>query len=383
MSGRPLRVLHLSHVVRDWVGGAAGASLHLNATLRALGHEVTEVFADDMLPPSLGTRVARERVPVEAMRIALAQFGNYDVIEITGHAGWLAFPGLRARRVGSKSKPLLVARSYGLEHFDHEVRRQEHRNGERKLSLAYRLGGGFLTLRQVELSVLSADLWAVPRPGAATWANKRHLKSPRQTLCTGWGVDQIFLDAKPDPIPGRIAWLGTTVERKGWRYFVAAFTEAARVEPSLTLTVFGSDQIEDRLLEEFPEDLRDRVRWNPKLGTAELIDELRTCSTFVSTSLSEGYHLATLQAMAVGVPVIATREGFLGDLSGAERDMFWEIPKARSRELADALVTAARQGTSSHMADQARSYAANRSWRTVAEATVVAYRKGLADLRTD
>jgi phosphatidylinositol alpha 1,6-mannosyltransferase len=97
----------------------------------------------------------------------------------------------------------------------------------------------------------------------------------------------------------------------------------------------------------------------------------------VSTSLSEGYHLAVQEAMALGVPVIATAEGFLADLPSSQRAIF-EIPKRDAHAVSEAIRRLA--GDVSLRADlssRGRAWGAAQSWEEIARrimSTLVAVR---------
>ena len=340
---------------------------------------LNEFFAEEFCPRGTSGRGARELLPFALVRHAASRVAGYDVVEATGPLGWVAFPLLRLRR--QQTHPLFVARSYGLEHFDHQVRVEERRAGRLELSWAYRFGGGFLTLREVEIAVAASDVFAAPRPGAAQLACRRKLKSERECLVSGFGVSDAYLSAptRRQADSRRIAWVGTRVERKGWRYFVAGLSRAMDSDAHMTGAVFGTRSDAEAVLGDFPASVRSRITVYGLLDERSLIAELGQCSCFVSTSLSEGYHLALLQAMAVGLPVIATSEGFLGDLPpsrGAWDGIYRAIEKRSAESLACALTELKDPnlvGRYAGVALRGKAFARRRSWRHVADETAAAY----------
>jgi glycosyltransferase involved in cell wall biosynthesis len=376
-----LRILSYSHVERDPAGGAGSATILMNAAIRDLGHVVDEFFDGEFGPRGGATRLAREIGPAALMRHALPRLGAYDVLEVTGPLGWLLFPWLRAMR--HRRPPLLVARSYGLEHNDHRVRLAEHRARTTRLSLAYRVGAGFLTLRQVEAAIAASHLFAAARPPAAVWAAQRRLKHFDSCVVAGFGVQEEYLAADCEPDGRCIAWIGTPIERKGWRFFVEGFTAAAREDEHLTAVLFGTRTEPAQVLSYFAADVRHRIDVQPLVPVPKLIERLCACAALVSTSLSEGYHLAVLQTMAAGVPVFATREGFLADVPRAP-GLFLEIAKGSPESLRLALSGLTDPTTASarrERAIRAKGFAGLHAWPLVAERTEAAYLHGLTALK--
>ncbi len=349
-----------------------------------MGHEVQELYIDDLRLRGFPPKLARELVSLAVAWRAVRASDDVDVIEITGHAAWLAFPLLRLkRRLRGRRKPLLVARSYGLEHFDHHTRLEEHRRGQLKLSPAYFLGGGFLTLREVEAGIVAADLFAATRPPAIDYVVQRHMKQRQSCVATGWGLVEAFFEPRfpPSPEAGRIAWLGTCVERKGWRYFVEAVNQLADDE-RFTFSLLGTERPVDAVLEEFAPEVRRRIDVYSRLSRELLIDELRRCEAFVSASLSEGYHLAALQAMALGLVVISTKEGFMADLDADVEPIFIEIPKCSPKAIVVAVTGLAgdKSAPLRQLQDRASRFAQEHRWSRIAEETIAEYER---DLRTD
>jgi glycosyltransferase involved in cell wall biosynthesis len=376
---REMRILVLSHALRDPSGGAASTTLELSEAVRLLGHEVQELYLDDLLLREFPPKLARELVSLAAAWCAVRAGEDVDVIEITGHAAWLAFPLLRLkRRMRGRRKPLLVARSYGLEHFDHRTRLEQYRRGQLKLSPRYFLGGGFLTLREVEVGIVAADLFAASRPPAIDYVVQRHMKRRQSCVATGFGLVDAFFEPPfpPSPEPGRIAWLGTCVERKGWQYFVEAVNQL-EADERFTFSLLGTGRPQDAVLDEFEPAVARRIDVYPRLSRELLIDELRRCEAFVSASLSEGYHLAALQAMALGLVVISTKEGFMADLESDVEPIFIEIPKRSPQAIVAAVTVLAGDHSASlyELQDRARRFAQGHRWSRMAEETIEAYER--------
>jgi glycosyltransferase involved in cell wall biosynthesis len=379
MATQPLRLLMLSHVARN-PDTAAVTSLRLASSLRDEGHEVTMLFLEDFMPRRWdSTGPMRE----DLAAIAALQFvretrrRDFDVIDATSFLGVWLFPALRQRR----GRPLLVARSYGLEHFDRDALMKEAAIGHASVSVKYRIRRGFLHLRALESAVRASDGFICPTRSAATRvlaAGWKH--DPRQVSVTGFGITPEALRPTRDPQKpweGRVVWCGTTNWRKGWRYFVEGMTTAMR-DQHLELEVLGTRRDAPSILDEFPGDLRDRIRVHGTLKRSEQFETMARGDVFVSTSLSEGYHLALQEAMALGLPCIATREGFLVD-AAAPGNLYLEIPKSSSSALTKAIARLAKDDPyRHHLASTARGFGRDMTWGWVASRTAEWMRARLA-----
>ncbi len=107
--------------------------------------------------------------------------------------------------------------------------------------------------------------------------------------------------------PGRrvITSVGTFKRQKGHRYLIEAMADVASDLPDLHLLLVGDGELRSAIEAEVRErGLGDRVSF---LGTRRDVDEILAASdVFVLASLWEGLPLALVEAMASGLPVIAT-----------------------------------------------------------------------------
>jgi glycosyltransferase involved in cell wall biosynthesis len=162
------------------------------------------------------------------------------------------------------------------------------------------------------------------------------------------GVDvDVFRPASGGDGVFRILYVGRMELLKGVHHLLRAFAELAL--PGAELWLIG------KLLPEMEPYFRryaGSFRHLPERGPAELADAYRRASVFVLPSIHEGFGLVLLEAMASGVPVIATRTtggpdavrdgatGFLtspGDVDALKERLTWLYghPAAR-REMGDA-----------------------------------------------
>ncbi len=367
MSSRPLRLLTLSHAVADPGAGAAGTSLRLAAALRAAGHEVTALFKDDLMPARPAGPIGDDLVALAALRTARAiRRERFDVVDATGFLGLWLFPLLRAAR----PRPLLVARSYGLEHADHEALMHEVRAGRAWVSRRYRLRGGAAHLRAVEWAIRCSDGFTCPAAADGRRALARGWRRRiGEVLVNGHGVTAEALEVQRQPEQpwrGRIVWCGTTVARKGWRDFVAGVSDALATHP-LSVDVLGSGSPAERVLADFPSAHRHRIRVHPRLPRGEQFALMARADVFVSTSLSEGFHLALLEALAIGLPCIATPAGFLRDEPRAAELAAIVEPRSPAQLAGTLRTLAAEPARRIALARAGQEFARGRTWADVAE----------------
>jgi glycosyltransferase involved in cell wall biosynthesis len=154
----------------------------------------------------------------------------------------------------------------------------------------------------------------------------------RRARVTGKAVPEWF-GCPPDArIVGSVGWL---TDIKGHRFLVEAVAEAKKECPDLHLVIVGSGDQHDALLAQ--------AENSGIAGSVHLVghrDDIEVClagfDCFVLPSLNEGMGRALIEAMAAGLPVIASRVGGIPALiRDGENGML--VPAGDSHALADAL----------------------------------------------
>lgn len=120
-----------------------------------------------------------------------------------------------------------------------------------------------------------------------------------------YGVDTSTFTPRADwPVKPRFISVGMISLRKGHQYLFRAFEKVRQVLPDAELICAGGYH---------PDFKQERKRWagtftHVQLSHAELAQVLRSATAFVFPSNEEGFARAIIEAMASGLPIIATHE---------------------------------------------------------------------------
>ena len=102
--------------------------------------------------------------------------------------------------------------------------------------------------------------------------------------------------------------VGTIKSAKGHSYLIRSFTQVIKAVPNARLLIVGHALLESRL--ELLHDLICQLGATDNISIigyrSNVYPYLKRAHCFVSSSLWEGFHIAILEALAVGVPVIST-----------------------------------------------------------------------------
>lgn len=162
-----------------------------------------------------------------------------------------------------------------------------------------------------------------------------------------WGVDSRFFAPAAEAVgdhdregPLRLISVGRLHWVKGCAYALDAVARLRKRGVDARLTMLGEPRHHEGLLEVLTaiEDfgLRDVVDVRGHTSRVEVRDTLRASDVFVLSSVSEGVSTATLEAMAVGLPVVVTDVGGMQEAvtDGVEGDV---VPSRDPEAMADRL----------------------------------------------
>jgi glycosyltransferase involved in cell wall biosynthesis len=410
--GRSLRVALLSYRADPHCGGQGVYVHYLSRALARLGHEV-EVFAGPPYP-ELAPEVALTKVPSldlyrsgDAFRTPrLHEFrGPTDVLEY-GLMCAATFPepltfSLRAAQLlGARRREfdvvhdnqslgygLLALRKMGLPvvatiHHPVSVDRDidlKHARGKRRLAL--RRWYSFCRM-QARVARRLDRLITVSESGRSDTLDHFE-EDPARVGVVPNGVDSDLFRPVPELARRRghlITTASADVPLKGLVYLIEAVAKL-RTERDVTLTVIGKrngNSAARSAIERY--DLQDAVQFKSGVGWLELVELYARAEVAVVPSLYEGFSLPAVEAMACGVPLVATRAGAIPEVTGPDGHASLLVPPGDAEALASRLRTLLDDsGLRERMGAAGRSRALSRfSWIAAAEATVRHYEELLA-----
>lgn len=199
-----------------------------------------------------------------------------------------------------------------------------------------------------------------------------------------WGVPAIVAGSATPPElaaivdgPPYVLAIGSLEPRKNLPYLVAAFGAMAEAHPELRLVLAGPDgparPAVDTAIAALADSVRTRVLITGSVSDAGRVALLERAHVLAYPSLYEGFGFPVLEAMSIGVPVVAARAGSIPEVAG---DAAILVGPTDVRALADALTllvddSAARTEKIALGHDQARRY----SWVETAHGLAALYRR--------
>ncbi len=206
---------------------------------------------------------------------------------------------------------------------------------------------------------------------------------PKRVTVVPNGVDtELFR-----PLPGRprqagriISMAGLDTPIKGLAPLLRGFARLRAHQPA-ELVIVGRPRPDGpaaRLLEDLR--LNGSVRFLGGVSDQELVELYASAEAAVVPSLYEGFSLPALEAMACGVPLVASRAGGLPEVTGADGEAALLVPPDDPEALAGALLTVLSDPSlGRRLGAHGRERATRRfSWRATAQATADVYRTVLA-----
>jgi glycosyltransferase involved in cell wall biosynthesis len=183
----------------------------------------------------------------------------------------------------------------------------------------------------------------------------------------------IFQPRKTVPEKPRFISVGTICVRKGHQYLFRAFEILKKTVPNAELICVGDYKTDFRL--EKPKWVG-RFTHYPNLNHSELAKLLATCSAFIFPSLEEGFARVISEAMAAGLPIIASYES--GAMTLVRDGMEGFIIRARDpQHIAEAMIKLSRdQELNRKMGEASHSRGAiKNSWQDYGDRLLAEYTK--------
>jgi MMP alpha-(1->4)-mannosyltransferase len=372
--GDPLRVAFLIYRGNPHCGGQGVYSRHVTRELTNLGHEVT-VFAGQPWPV-VDDPVTLEKVPgLDLYRREnpfrtpwpheLRSFVDLQEVAIMSAAGFPE-PYTFSRRVWQRLKdrrdqfdlvhdnqclgsgllgfvrngwpfvhtlhhPITVDRDLDLEHATNPLRKLTLRRWYGFLSMQMRVARQLprhLTVSQNSKKDITAQMGVDPET--------LHIVSV--------GVDQQQFRPLPHiaRVPGRLMTTASAdVPLKGLTYLIEALAKVRTERPDAHLVVIGRPRHKSAVPAQLERlGLEGAVEFVSGVSDERIVELYAEAELAVVPSLYEGFSLPAVEAMACGVPLVATTGGALPEVVGTDGESALTVPPQDPSALAVAIVRA-------------------------------------------
>jgi glycosyltransferase involved in cell wall biosynthesis len=311
---------------------------------------------------------------LRARRMLRHRRGDFDVVHDNQCLGYGLLGMLRDGfpLVATLHHPITVDRAFELAHCA---------EFERRLTL--RRWYGFVAMQKRVARRL-------PRIVTVSQSSRRDIHDHMEVPLERMAVVPVAVDHEHfRPLPGRrrvpgliMTTTSSDVPMKGLLVLLEALAKVRTERPHAHLLVIG--QARPGSVEAIRRlGIEDAVRFTSGVDHDRLVELYADCQLAVVPSLYEGFSLPAIEAMACGVPLVATTGGALPEVVGTDGDTALLVPPGDAGALATAIGRVLddpglreRVGT----AGRAR-VLARYTWRETARATVDQYHEAIADRR--
>ena len=332
-----MNILLTIHHHLDPNSGAAGSTLKLGQEYQKLGHQVS-YFSFDNLPSKLPEIIKMIIFPYWLTAYLLAKKQSIDVIDASTGDSWLWATLFRRFHRNS----ILITRTHGLEHIVHLENLAESARGNLKLSWKYPLYHGGFHLWEVKSSIENADLTLTLNSCELDYAREEWGVTTQKLAIVSHGIPEEFMNLpkknttqSADSTIG-IAQIGSFIDRKGIKYSVPALNNILKRHDRVKVSFLGTGCPANKVLENFDPEVRHKVTVVPTYNHHALPDLLKGHQIQVFPTLSEGFGLALIEAMACGlVPITTPTPGFMETIVNRQNGLL--VPLRNSQAIEDAL----------------------------------------------
>jgi glycosyltransferase involved in cell wall biosynthesis len=373
-----MKIILISGHKKNWGAGASSVYLHLDRELQKLSCYSYLLNLEDYQSNNLPGAIQKLTQAFYVEQRVLPQIKETDVVEVAGNIGWRLFRKLRS--ANSQKRPLLAVRLHGLEFKDEQARITEEIARLLKLPTKYKLLTRHWTNWQEFKTIELADIVICHTSREADAIITAGLKHESKVKICPLGIDPTFIsDRQHRASVHKLLWWGSWIDRKGIHTLPRAFELAVRKMPNLSLTIGGSGTPREEVMSYFTPELRSHITVLPFVSEDEHKAILAEHDIFIFPSLSEGFGLALLEAMASGMPCITTLTGMYDWLEHGNN--CYIVPMSAPTAISNGIERLNDNFTlRCTIGDKARETARTLSWQNFAKRTLEIYREDLAKL---
>jgi len=202
-------------------------------------------------------------------------------------------------------------------------------------SLATKLQAWSVGHRLISELIKNSDL-VTTVSNAVSYELRKYYAGNIQPVVIGNGVDErSFIPAEPQNTGNYVLYVGRLTYKKGLFDLLKCATLLRMTNISFVLA--GEGELYAKLRKQVRDiGLQDRIRFEGHVNTKDLIRLYQNASVFVFPSYYEGLPTAILEAMSVGLPVVATHVGGIRDvIKDGENGI--SIPPGAPERMAEAI----------------------------------------------
>jgi glycosyltransferase involved in cell wall biosynthesis len=317
-----LRFLTIANVPPDPNSGAAGTVYATNVALRELGHEVDEIWADQLGPRKIqhGNLHSLIEQPRAYRRAVLKAIGrkNYDVIVMNQPQAYLAAQALKAKGF----RGVVLNQSHGVELRVNSVLPEWHRRlgvPESKFprSLLTPVLRRLLE-RQWPLVASASDGVIVSSSLDREFLIENLGMAPSRVRVAVQGVNKDYVETTEASDSERrfqkLLYVGQNAFIKGVALLPQIISHVLAEHAEATFTIVTSAEGHASFRSAVDPSVLPRVRFESWMPQSELMRVYDSHGIFLFPSFFEGFGKAPFEAMARGLCVVASDEGGMHDL---------------------------------------------------------------------
>jgi glycosyltransferase involved in cell wall biosynthesis len=370
----PRRLLLVSLIAdRLWTG--MGRWTHEMAeALRHSNHKVTTWFASDFPISAAIGRWAVLSFPIALAYAIFRERRRFDAVVVHEPAG-LWYSILQRH---STSLPPILAMCHNVESHCFVTMRDHTQMGLASVPVLSQIRSPLFRHWQSDGSIRFANhvicLSTVDREYIR---NRLGVPDSKVTQLINGTSPEDFVNRAP--VGTSVLWVGGWLDHKGKRVLPVLWRDVRANIPAATLTIVGTGVSGDDVLACFASVDRESITVLPRVDSR---DEMRslysTHAVFIMTSLTEGSPLALLEALAAGLPCVATSVGGIPDIISSNESGLLYRPDDASTGAQHVIDLLSDPLRASELGEVGRARAAKLTWAAAASTLMCAVEEVLS-----